>query len=355
MPTPLITALIDTYNHEHFIERAITSVLEQNVPQEEVEILVVDDGSTDRTPDIVAQFAPRVRLRRKTNGGQASAFNFGLPQARGEYVALLDGDDWWAPDKLSRVVDVLNRNTAVMAVGHGVTEVYTDGSRHTEQLREPSRFRLESVDDALTFRLRKNFLGTSRLTLRASLVPRLLPVPVALRFEADEYLFTLAPALGEVVILPEALTFYRIHRANLYQISSAGHDAMMRKQEVMACLAGELDRKLLELCIPKSVVEVVTSPVAAEAEQLRLMSKGGYPWETVRTELLIYRILHEHASRAQWLFKCASLLPAFVLPPRLFYSFRRAVAASKSYAWLRQKLLPVPHPEHTVRTWESNA
>ena len=75
---PNVTVLIDTYNHERFIERAIASVLEQDMPMDGVEILVVDDGSTDRTPEIVRRFEPRVRLIRKPNGGQASAFNLGF-------------------------------------------------------------------------------------------------------------------------------------------------------------------------------------------------------------------------------------------------------------------------------------
>ena len=98
---PAVTVLIDTYNHERFIEEAIVSVLEQDYPQSDTEVLIVDDGSTDRTPEIVRKFEPRVRLIRKANGGQASAFNAGIPQVRGEITAFLDGDDWWAPNKLS--------------------------------------------------------------------------------------------------------------------------------------------------------------------------------------------------------------------------------------------------------------
>ncbi|MGB6978474.1 MAG: glycosyltransferase, partial [Candidatus Acidiferrales bacterium] len=61
-----VTVLVDTYNHERFIEEALVSVLEQDFPADDTEILVVDDGSTDRTPEIVRKFAPRVRLIRKT-------------------------------------------------------------------------------------------------------------------------------------------------------------------------------------------------------------------------------------------------------------------------------------------------
>ncbi len=100
MGTPAVTVLIDTYNHERYIEEAIASVLEQDFPRAEMEILVVDDGSTDRTPEIVRKFTPDVRLIQKTNGGQASAFNTGIPEAQGDIVAFLDGDDWWAKEKL---------------------------------------------------------------------------------------------------------------------------------------------------------------------------------------------------------------------------------------------------------------
>ena len=90
---PLVTALVNTHNHEKYIEQALTSVLEQGMSAEELEILVVDDGSEDRTPSIIHKFAPRVRHVRKRNGGQASAFNVGFAESRGQIIALLDGDD----------------------------------------------------------------------------------------------------------------------------------------------------------------------------------------------------------------------------------------------------------------------
>ena len=96
MTTPHISVLIDTYNQERYIEQAIVSVLEQDFPAGEIEILVVDDGSTDRTPEIVNKFVPRVRYLRKENGGQASAFNACIPELHGRIVSFLDGDDWWA-------------------------------------------------------------------------------------------------------------------------------------------------------------------------------------------------------------------------------------------------------------------
>src|SRR5580692_8444759 len=148
MAKPLVSVLIDTYNHERFIEKAIVSVLEQDFPAAQREILVVDDGSTDLTPEIVRKFEPHVRVMRKENGGQASAFNAGIPECKGEIVAFLDGDDWWAHNKLTSVVQAMATSSSVGLVGHGVTEVFGDGRQHTELLRERPRFRIDSREGA---------------------------------------------------------------------------------------------------------------------------------------------------------------------------------------------------------------
>src|SRR5580698_3495286 len=127
MPKPFVSILIDTYNHEKFIEQAIVSALEQDFPAAEREIIVVDDGSSDGTPKIVRKFEPHVRLIRKLNGGQASAFNAGIPECKGEIVSFLDGDDWWVPNKLQLAVGELEKNPALGAVGHGYYEASSDG------------------------------------------------------------------------------------------------------------------------------------------------------------------------------------------------------------------------------------
>ena len=83
---PTVTALVDTFNHERYIEQALVSVLEQGLSASELEIVVVDDGSTDRTPSIIQKFLPRVKYLRKKNGGQASAFNAAFPEISGQMV-----------------------------------------------------------------------------------------------------------------------------------------------------------------------------------------------------------------------------------------------------------------------------
>src|SRR5262249_19398733 len=176
-----VSVLIDTYNQEKYIEQAVASVLEQDFSASDREVLVVDDGSTDRTPEIVKKFEPQVRLLRKRNGGQASAFNFGVPQCRGEVVAFLDADDWWEPRKLSAVVSEFETQREIGAVGHGLYEVDEAGKRL--YLNVPDRSygcHLSNQEEARQFLDLRSFLGTSRLAIRRSVLEKIIPLPEAM-------------------------------------------------------------------------------------------------------------------------------------------------------------------------------
>ncbi len=349
MTRPYISVLVDTYNHERFIEDALVSVLEQDVSDADREVIVVDDGSSDRTPEIVGKFAPRVRLIRKQNGGQASAFNAGIPECAGEIVAFLDGDDWWAPGKLRAVADTLAADKEVGLVGHGITEVFADGRHHAELLRDAPRFRLTSRAGAETFRLRKSFLGTSRMTCRTRILREIGRVPEPLRFQADEYIFTLAGLFADVLILRESLTFYRLHDANLFQLGDGDARAVRRKGDVMAALAQALREEMRRRDVDRDVTKIVVGWVQNEADQLSLLANGGMPWKTVRTELDTYRVTHPTASIAHWIFKCATLVPACVLPPKTYYSWKRQFAENAWYRKTRGKWLPYLQPGHVDR------
>ena len=342
MTRPFVSVLIDTHNHERFIERTVESARGQDFPAAEREILVVDDGSTDRTPELVAKFAPQVRLLRKSNGGQASAFNAGIPECRGEIIAFLDGDDWWAPEKVSRVAEAMKANTTVGLVGHGIIESFEGGAQRVVAPEKAERLCLNSLAAARVFRLRKSFLGTSRMTLRAELAKRLLPVPEALVIEADEYLFTLAATLADIIILPEQLTHYRLHGANLYSAGGGSIAGLQRKHRAVSALASALQRELLARGAPADAVACTTEILLAEAEQMRLMLDGGWPWQTFHAETAIYRVMHGDAPLPHRVFRNVTMLPALLLPPRWFYAGRRWLAAQVWYRRARKRSLPPP-------------
>lgn len=110
---PLVSVVIATYNMARFLPLALRSALGQSY--ENIEVLVIDDGSQDDTQAVMAPFRSdhRVRYVFQQNGGQASAKNHGIREARGEYVAFLDADDMWVPDKLERQMPLFLRSPAV--------------------------------------------------------------------------------------------------------------------------------------------------------------------------------------------------------------------------------------------------
>lgn len=105
---PLVSVIIPAYNAARFVTAAVQSVYAQTYPH--IECIVVDDGSTDDTARIASEAEHRVRVFRKPNGGVASARNAGLANARGQYVAFLDADDLWHPNKLELQVQTLIEN-----------------------------------------------------------------------------------------------------------------------------------------------------------------------------------------------------------------------------------------------------
>jgi GT2 family glycosyltransferase len=98
MSAPRISVIIPVFNGERTVARAVQSVLDQSFPPHE--IIVVDDGSTDSTPNVVSGLGHRVRAVRQENRGVAAARNLGVAQASGDWVAFLDADDWYYPDRL---------------------------------------------------------------------------------------------------------------------------------------------------------------------------------------------------------------------------------------------------------------
>lgn len=352
---PAVTVLIDTYNHERFIEEALVSVLDQDFPAAETEIVVVDDGSTDRTPEIVRKFEPRVRLLQKANGGQASAFNAGIPEAQGEIISFLDGDDWWAHNKLTRVMETMNADPTLGFVGNGIVMMHRDGSVETEILREGFRFQANTPDGARMFGVRGSFMGTSRMTIRRNILGVIGPVPEAVVVQADEYLFTVAAILAGMQILPEALTYYRLHDANAFQLSSGNPQRLRRKAAALAALAQGLSDKLNATQMDPLARQMITEMAWANADQNRLRIDGGWPWETVRTEWRLYRVMHPDASLPHRMFKSVALLAALLMPPRLFYSLQSKVSQSKLYQSTRQQFLPVPRMTHLQRDWRTGS
>jgi glycosyltransferase involved in cell wall biosynthesis len=108
---PLVSVVIPVYNAERFLHESLDCVLAQDHPR--IEIIAVDDGSTDASPEVLARYGDAVRVVRQDNAGPSAARNTGIRHARGDYVAFLDADDLWHPAKVSTQVAHLEANPEV--------------------------------------------------------------------------------------------------------------------------------------------------------------------------------------------------------------------------------------------------
>lgn len=320
---PLVSVLIDTYNHERYIEQAIVSAVEQDLSTGDYEIIVVDDGSTDRTAEIVRKFVPRVRLLCKKNGGQASAFNIGFAKTSGEYIALLDGDDWWMKGKLKTVLSSFARNPQDAAVSHGYYE-YHEGSSEVRPCcpQQEEVLHLRTPQAAQLARDNWRFLQPSALVARRRVFERVIPIPEVLTFSADSPIATASMAMG-VRVLAEPLSYYRLHSQNLYSIGSSDALKLRRKYEMDDQMFTLLHPILLKLGVSSDSVSILLDEPWIRVNRLSLRTFGGSRRKALQTEIRAFRSQYGNPSFGYCVFKYLVVGAATLLmPPQRFYRLR---------------------------------
>lgn len=170
--TPLVSIVIPVFNGEQFIRTALESVAAQTYPS--IEIIAVDDGSTDSSVDVVNSFGRDVLLVRQPNRGVAAARNEAIARARGEFIAFLDQDDWWLPRKLEEQVS-LCRNDPRIGLVHTNVSYYDDELGQYVGLLNPSTRSDQLVGDCFDKLLLGNGLYNSAVLVRRSLVEQVGP------------------------------------------------------------------------------------------------------------------------------------------------------------------------------------
>ncbi|HKG03278.1 MAG TPA: glycosyltransferase [Conexibacter sp.] len=213
---PLVTCVICAYDYGAYVDAAVRSALgQQGLPggAAALEVIVVDDGSTDETPAILASFGDAITVLHQQNEGPAVATNRAIARARGRYVSLLDADDVWLPDKLARQVELLEQRPAVGLV-HGDMEVIDGAGRRTRPSKYDWYGELPVVGRALGRLLSQNEATTSSITLRTELAQAIPPTP-AWAWCRDWWLAAHVAATHEIDALREPVAQYRIHGDNV--------------------------------------------------------------------------------------------------------------------------------------------
>jgi FkbM family methyltransferase len=226
--TPLISVLITTYNYGRFIEEAIDSVLSQDFPLDQVEIIVVDDGSTDETAVRVKKYGSRVRYFYQSNRGQAAALNLGFAKARGEIISLLDADDYFLPGKLSRVAEAFCGDAALGMFYHPFLEF--DMETKKERV---SRFPLVSGSPFTDLAKFSSYVGPgTSVSFRRQFLRKLFPIPEEIRMLADGYIGSLIIFVAPILATSECLAAYRFHDKNCFHAEDGQISIETRQKRV---------------------------------------------------------------------------------------------------------------------------
>ncbi|MFN6571200.1 glycosyltransferase family 2 protein [Dendronalium sp. ChiSLP03b] len=211
---PLVSIVIGNYNYDKFLGQAIDSALNQTYPN--IEVIVVDDGSQDKSREIIASYGNRIIPILKKNGGQPSCYNEGFLASRGTIICFLDSDDIFLVRKVAEVVKVFESFAEVAWCFHSIQLISEKGklldivvtpNYISRQCDFRGRIRIGKIPPALP--------PSSGLSFRKSLLEKILPMPTTRQVSAsDYYIKFLAVALGKGFTLSENLAHQRIHDNN---------------------------------------------------------------------------------------------------------------------------------------------
>jgi Glycosyl transferase family 2 len=220
-PTEIsVDIVVNNHDYGRFVSMAIESACSQTHPQ--INVIAVDDGSTDDSRQRLAEFGGAIEVVLKENGGQASALNAGLERCNGDVVIFLDADDVLMPEAAARVAAAFGADDELVKVQFPMEVIDAQGDP-TGERKPASHLPMPSGDlrrAELAFPFDIAWLPTSGNAFRTEALRRIFPIPEHdYPFcGADWYLVHLTPLLGRVVSLEEICACYRVHGENGYEL-----------------------------------------------------------------------------------------------------------------------------------------
>jgi glycosyltransferase involved in cell wall biosynthesis len=213
-PAP-VTCIVPVYNGERFLREAIASVVDQTPPV--LEILVVDDGSTDGTPAILREFTGAVRVIRQEHGGVAAARNRGLGEVQGDFIAFQDADDLWMPRKLELQLARFRARPELDACIGLIQNFWME-----ELADEAARFQGRRFAEPIPG------IHLVCLVAKRAVFAKVGPFDPGLRVGSDTDWFVRARDGGLVEeCVPEVLVRRRLHAGNLTRADLASRDSLL--------------------------------------------------------------------------------------------------------------------------------
>ncbi len=314
---PLVSIVVINFNYARYLGGAIGSALAQTYGARE--IVVVDDGSTDGSREVIRAFGDRVRAVLQSNGGQTSAMNAGFAAASGEILMFLDADDALAPNALEDVVAVWRPGLAKVQFCLALISAEGQAKRFVFPLfgdnASPARIRDQVRKTGLYV-----WPPTSGNAFARSFLRQVMPLaPDAFPCMTDGALNTVAPLYGDVVSLDKVLGYYRVHDCNMQNapVAERIRRGVMNKRREAEYLR---DRAAaLNIDLPGDLLNQMIH-LEGRIASLKL-DRGRHPLPDDRLASLVMpalaKLLHEEEPAARRLFHLLWLLAVLISPPRL--------------------------------------
>ena len=219
----LLSVIIPTYNNGHFIRFALKSLFLQTYPEESMEIIVIDDGSTDNTKEVLEEYRGEIVYIYQENKGIASARNTGMSMAKGEIITFLDSDDMWNEDRLQRVVEKFYEKQDAGMVYHPVELIDCQGNTIHKNFHKAFGYK-ECLSGWVTKEVFSGriFCGGSSFAFKREIIDNVYPIPEDIRRGIDYYMTAVSSCYADVEYIPDILGKYRMHGSNTTML--AGHE-----------------------------------------------------------------------------------------------------------------------------------
>ena len=242
----MVTVLLTCYNHLRYLPAALDGVLNQTFP--DIEILALDDGSTDGTRDWLLEREAEGKLRcifNPKNLGTYATLNVGLNEASGEYIAVLNDDDLWGPEKIERQVALMESNPKVGLVHTGGWFIGEDGERLSDPKPLGFEFPKTKTGDILAEEILFNRMITSSALARKECFEQLGPFDPSFYGCGDWHMWLRIVREWHVGYVDEPLTFYRVHATNASRNSEKMDEDGTRIREWITSWQGEYEPRFV--------------------------------------------------------------------------------------------------------------
>jgi glycosyltransferase involved in cell wall biosynthesis len=227
---PRVSVVLITFNFERFVEESLDSILDQDYAADRLRVIVVDNGSTDRTVEILRGYGDRIELHALAARPLNDAMSYGFERADGDYITVFSGDDVWTPGRLAHMVELLERRPEVGLVFGDMELIDGDGATMHPSYTAVNRIEHPTGPYLGPLLAANRIFGPAHL-IRGSLKRTFHPIPKHAAWE-DWWIATCIARVAVIAYTPFTVSRYRRHGNNITALDTVEKQIKFRREDV---------------------------------------------------------------------------------------------------------------------------